>query len=332
MGGMTSTRTCSAGPPPTLLPDDPGPRRAARERRPGRRGRRRPTRSPRSPGRPSPTRRTRAAPIVESYAYARVGYHRGLDRLRRSGWKGHGPVPVGARAQPRLPALARTRSAGPPATIGETAEADRCATFLRDSTPRRPGPGRRGTVAFPRRPTDRKGTAVPAIVLVGAQWGDEGKGKATDLLGASRRLRREVQRRQQRRAHRRRRRREVRPAPAAVRHPHARRRPGHRQRRRRRPRGAVRRDRRARRRAASTPRGLVVSANAHVIPSYNRTRRQGHRAVPRQPPDRHDRSRHRADVRRQDEPRRHPRPGPLRREDPARRRSTAPSSRRTSCS
>src|SRR6201992_4204896 len=26
---------------------------------------------------------------------------------------------------------------------------------------------------------------MPAIVLVGAQWGDEGKGKATDALGAS---------------------------------------------------------------------------------------------------------------------------------------------------
>src|SRR6202045_5378951 len=25
--------------------------------------------------------------------------------------------------------------------------------------------------------------AMPAIVLIGAQWGDEGKGKATDLLG-----------------------------------------------------------------------------------------------------------------------------------------------------
>ena len=24
---------------------------------------------------------------------------------------------------------------------------------------------------------------MPAIVLLGAQWGDEGKGKATDLLG-----------------------------------------------------------------------------------------------------------------------------------------------------
>jgi adenylosuccinate synthase len=31
---------------------------------------------------------------------------------------------------------------------------------------------------------DRKGAGMPAIVLVGAQWGDEGKGKATDLMGS----------------------------------------------------------------------------------------------------------------------------------------------------
>ncbi len=31
--------------------------------------------------------------VVEAYAYARTGYHRGLDALRRSGWKGHGPIP-----------------------------------------------------------------------------------------------------------------------------------------------------------------------------------------------------------------------------------------------
>ena len=29
---------------------------------------------------------------IEGYAYARTGYHRGLDALRRSGWKGQGPV------------------------------------------------------------------------------------------------------------------------------------------------------------------------------------------------------------------------------------------------
>ena len=31
--------------------------------------------------------------VIESYAYARTGYHRGLDALRRSGWRGQGPVP-----------------------------------------------------------------------------------------------------------------------------------------------------------------------------------------------------------------------------------------------
>ena len=30
---------------------------------------------------------------VAAYAYARTGYHRGLDQLRRAGWRGQGPVP-----------------------------------------------------------------------------------------------------------------------------------------------------------------------------------------------------------------------------------------------
>ncbi|MFP3570901.1 DUF3151 domain-containing protein, partial [Paraburkholderia sp. SIMBA_030] len=30
---------------------------------------------------------------IESYAFARVGYHRGLDSLRRNGWRGVGPIP-----------------------------------------------------------------------------------------------------------------------------------------------------------------------------------------------------------------------------------------------
>jgi Protein of unknown function (DUF3151) len=72
--------------------------------------------------------------VVESYAYARVGYHRGLDQLRRSGWKGHGPVPwEHAPNRGFLRCLhALGRAAG---VIGETAEAQRCATFLRDSSP-----------------------------------------------------------------------------------------------------------------------------------------------------------------------------------------------------
>ncbi|MGH3309962.1 MAG: DUF3151 domain-containing protein [Streptomyces sp.] len=72
--------------------------------------------------------------VVESYAYARTGYHRGLDALRRSGWKGHGPVPF--EHEPNrgflraLHALARAAGA-----IGETEEHERCSTFLKESSP-----------------------------------------------------------------------------------------------------------------------------------------------------------------------------------------------------
>jgi hypothetical protein len=70
---------------------------------------------------------------VEGYAYARTGYHRGLDALRRNGWKGHGPVPW-AHTPNRgfLRALAALAEAA--ARIGETPEAQRCTTFLRDSS------------------------------------------------------------------------------------------------------------------------------------------------------------------------------------------------------
>jgi hypothetical protein len=70
---------------------------------------------------------------VESYAYARTGYHRGLDALRRNGWKGHGPIPwshVPNQGFLRcLAALARAAGA-----LGEDDEADRCWTFLADSS------------------------------------------------------------------------------------------------------------------------------------------------------------------------------------------------------
>jgi hypothetical protein len=71
---------------------------------------------------------------VTAYAFARTGYHRSLDLLRRSGWKGHGPVPwehVPNRGFLRsLHALGRAAGA-----IGETAEAERCRQFLFDSSP-----------------------------------------------------------------------------------------------------------------------------------------------------------------------------------------------------
>ena len=70
---------------------------------------------------------------IESYAYARVGYHRGLDTLRKSGWRGAGPIPW--EHEPNrgflrcLHALARAA-----ALIGEEEEATRCTLFLRDSS------------------------------------------------------------------------------------------------------------------------------------------------------------------------------------------------------
>ena len=71
---------------------------------------------------------------VAAYAYARTGYHRGLDALRRAGWKGYGPVPWShAPNRGFLRALnALGRAAG---LIGETAEADRITTFLVESDP-----------------------------------------------------------------------------------------------------------------------------------------------------------------------------------------------------
>jgi hypothetical protein len=71
---------------------------------------------------------------VTAYAYARVGYHRSLDQLRRNGWKGHGPVPW--EHEPNrgfLRALAALATAAD--RIGETPEAERCSEFLRDSSP-----------------------------------------------------------------------------------------------------------------------------------------------------------------------------------------------------
>jgi hypothetical protein len=71
---------------------------------------------------------------IEGYAFARTGYHRSLDALRRGGWKGQGPVPWSHEPnQGFLRSLAAlSRAAG---EIGETDEQQRCAQFLRDSSP-----------------------------------------------------------------------------------------------------------------------------------------------------------------------------------------------------
>ena len=76
---------------------------------------------------------------VEAYAYFRVGYHRGLDRLRQSGWRGSGYVRWRHESNRgflrSLEGLRRTAEA-----IGEADEAERCAQFLRQLDPDWPPP------------------------------------------------------------------------------------------------------------------------------------------------------------------------------------------------
>jgi len=69
---------------------------------------------------------------VTAYAYARTGYHRGLDALRRAGWRGRGPIPADHEPnQGFLRALLALATAAD--AIGEAAEAERCLQFLADS-------------------------------------------------------------------------------------------------------------------------------------------------------------------------------------------------------
>lgn len=121
-----------AGPAETRLPDDPEPRAALQSGT-----------DPAEVAAAHPTsslawaaladRAYASGAVVESYAYARTGYHRGLDQLRRAGWRGQGPIPwehEGNRGFLRaLHALGRAAGA-----IGETDEAERCRTFLGDSS------------------------------------------------------------------------------------------------------------------------------------------------------------------------------------------------------
>src|SRR6187200_872790 len=127
-------RDLIAGPPPTLLPTDP----ASAELAEGAQARDVVRRHPESPFAWATLAEEALADAdvddVTAYAYARVGYHRSLDALRRNGWKGHGPVPW--EHEPNrgflrsLALLALSARA-----IGETEEWERCSTFLRDSSP-----------------------------------------------------------------------------------------------------------------------------------------------------------------------------------------------------
>jgi hypothetical protein len=74
---------------------------------------------------------------VEAYAYFRVGYHRGLDRIRRAGWRGEGRVPWSH--EPNRGFLRSLRGLGRAAgAIGESDEETRCAEFLTQLAPDAP--------------------------------------------------------------------------------------------------------------------------------------------------------------------------------------------------
>ncbi|MFP5336708.1 MAG: DUF3151 domain-containing protein [Actinomycetes bacterium] len=124
------------GPPPTYLPDDHPDVEVARALEAGRGAREL------AAGRPSSSlawavlaeEALDAGSDVEAYAYARTGYHRGLDALRRAGWRGHGPVP--ASHAPNTGFLRALAALGEAARrIGEDDEAQRIATFLTDCDP-----------------------------------------------------------------------------------------------------------------------------------------------------------------------------------------------------
>ncbi|MFO7779200.1 MAG: DUF3151 family protein [Nitriliruptoraceae bacterium] len=71
---------------------------------------------------------------IERYAYARVGYHRGLDALRGAGWGGRGYVRWSEPANRGfLRCLGRLRAAA--AEIGEDAEVERITDFLGELDP-----------------------------------------------------------------------------------------------------------------------------------------------------------------------------------------------------
>ncbi len=130
----------TAGPPETVLPDPPGDAAASLER---------------ALQAPEADRRAAVAQVVaqhprfidawaalgalgrddvERYAYYRIGYHRGLDLLRASGWRGSGYVRWKHETNRGfLRTLEGLRAMA--AEIHEDDEAERCALFLNQLDP-----------------------------------------------------------------------------------------------------------------------------------------------------------------------------------------------------
>lgn len=121
-----------AQPPATHLPEDPAAAELAEGTAPATAVRNHPA-SPFAWAAMAEQARDAGADEVTVYAYARVGYHRSLDMLRRNGWKGHGHVPW--EHEPNrgflrsLALLALSARA-----IGEDDEWERCSSFLRETS------------------------------------------------------------------------------------------------------------------------------------------------------------------------------------------------------
>lgn len=119
------------GPPDTLLPEDPAAGRLESGMAPADVAKTHPASS--LAWAVLAEQALEAGRELEAYAYARVGYHRGLDALRGSGWRGHGPIPWSHEPNRGfLRALAALADAAD--RIGDTQEAQRCRALLHDSS------------------------------------------------------------------------------------------------------------------------------------------------------------------------------------------------------
>jgi hypothetical protein len=129
---MTHSHNLLGEPPATLLPVDPGTALLAAGTDPAEVAAAHPTSS--AAWAALAENALDGGRTIEAYAYARTGYHRGLDSLRRNGWKGFGPVPFSHEPNRGflrcVTVLAKAAGA-----IGEVDEEARCLQLLADSDP-----------------------------------------------------------------------------------------------------------------------------------------------------------------------------------------------------